>query len=333
MALTSPASLARPCLPLLVLLSISLIVLTGCRHGGYAGPKLPDVMTAPTLDPTQQGFTYTAAQYSADKKAYDAAMKESPMQTDKARVYRDTMVAGIEAEIEHNYQDYKLRLSSQRAFALTVADMVELGTSASITVVGSSATKELLGAALTAFKGSRISVDKNYFQEKTTTALTSSMDARRDRIRDRIAHKLTLSVTAYTFEEARRDLFELFYAGTLPSALEELASTASASASDARANFESIDKAKRLYVPDTATFQQHKLIRAKFDELQQLAGQPEKNADAVSQLQKILDAMQVPDAMTITDSGKLLDLLADEMRLAYSDPEKAAKLMEAMRPK
>ncbi|MCC7388456.1 MAG: hypothetical protein IT431_06770 [Phycisphaerales bacterium] len=176
---------------------------------------------------------YLVGQFDADLVRYRAAVDGADFAT--ARRLRDMMINRIRADIRLNSGEFEDQLRHDMARWATGADVTELGLALATTVVGGEQTKTVLGAILTAVKGSRISIDKNYFREKSSEALIAMLRASRVEQDNQIVGKMSsLDVMGYPFEEAWNDLVDLYYAGTLTSALQRLSEKAGATADQAR---------------------------------------------------------------------------------------------------
>lgn len=303
-------------------LSIVLVLVgVGCHHHLNA-PNVPA-----TIKPT--GATaYSRAHFNVDYAAYQDAVAKNQMA--QARVRRDAMVDRIEVDVEDNYRDFEAALAANRAKVEVGSDIVELGISAATGVVGSSDVKDLLSASLTAFKGTRLSFDKNVFRERTTEILISQMQASREGVRNRITLKIsTLDVAAYSFEEAWRDLVEFFYAGTLQAALQQLANDTGKAAADEKQKAAAIDVTRA----NTAEEAQAAIrIRQNYATLAAMAHDADvaKQDAARKQLQQILSVLGEKDADKITDLDALLSTLRSHIREGLTDPSQIPALDKAL---
>ena len=135
------------------------------------GPKMPPALGAPSIT------VYKASDFTADLASYRAAIVANDLA--RARALRNQMAYRVMVDIEADYSRFEMSLTTQRAGFETGADTVQLGISAAATLVGASDVKEMLTASLTAFQGTRLSLDKNFFREKTTESIISQMRASR----------------------------------------------------------------------------------------------------------------------------------------------------------
>jgi hypothetical protein len=236
-----------------VVISALLFWMCGCQGDGMH-PTKPNVMTEkPTVQGSYALLPYTIAEYLQDKKSYSDAIQTASAEYNKriaagnlpkdeervqiyagARVYRDVMINRIRADIRDNYGQFEEMLNTNRATWETGADFAELALAAATTISGGEQAKTVLAAILTAVKGGRLSVDKNFFREKTTDAIVSALRSARTKQDTVIIGKMAqLGPEQYTFEEAWNDLVDLYYAGTLTSGFQVLAEQAATDAKQA----------------------------------------------------------------------------------------------------
>jgi hypothetical protein len=209
--------------------ALALAGLSGCA-GRIEGPKPP-----PEIAP--QTASYTADDYAKDLKAYAAATGADQVSL------RNKMVYSIAAEIDYAFYNYETQLFLEEGNFHVGADFIQLGLAAASTVSPAARTKTILSALLSGVTGVNLSVDKNYFKQQTVQAITSSMEANRDRVKTGILQQLKLDITAYPFSAARADLIHYFFAGTLNAGLQQLTQTAAASAQDQKATLNSVKAA------------------------------------------------------------------------------------------
>ncbi len=201
--------------------SVLLLMAAGC--GSTMGPRLPRELSAPSL------LIYSQADFKRDADAYHAAIQSKDLAG--AQALRNQIAYRVMADVESGYGQFEMRLTSQRATFETASDAIQLGITAATTVVGVGDVKDILAASLSAFQGTRLSYDKNWYREKTTEALLSQMRATRKTKQAQLILSLgTRDVVSYPLEAAWIDLVDFYYAGTVPSALVEIATTAGADA-------------------------------------------------------------------------------------------------------
>jgi hypothetical protein len=184
---------------------------------------------------------YSPKQFESDVKDYREALVKGDIKS--ATTLRDRMVQRVRLEIDGNYHQFESKLFENRAYFNTSADWVELSLAGAVAVVGGEHAKTVLGVVLTGVKGGRLSLDKNFFREKTTETLMSAMQAERGRRLIIITKKITEGdASQYSWDEAWVDLLNYFYAGTIESGLLAIASQTGAEATDAKNEVRRVEK-------------------------------------------------------------------------------------------
>lgn len=274
-----------------------VLALTGCMS--TMGPRMPRELGAPAIS------SYSASQFNADVAAYRDDVKSGDLTSAKA--VRNQIAYRVMTGIESGYGRFEMRLTTLRAGAQTGSDALQLGLTAATTVVGASDVKDILSATSTAFHGTWTSLDKNYFQDKTTEAIVSQMRATRKTKQAQIITSLaTRDVSSYPLEAAWIDLVDFYYAGTVPSALVEIAAQAGSKADAAAAD---LNNAVASLTPCTPTqASQFVAIRSAYAKLEAAVNGTDstKSASAAQSLQTILTAVGV----TPNADGRPAGLLA-----------------------
>ncbi len=192
------------------------------------GPKMPQELRAPSLS------LYSAEDFDADVKAYRADVKNGSL--DDARALRNQIAYRVMADIEAGYGKFEMRITSDRAVQATASDATVLGLSAATAVITPGDVTGILAATSTAFQGTWHSYDKNFFREKTTEALIAQMRAaRRTKQAQLITALENRDVKSYPLDAVWIDLVDFYYAGTVPSALVDIAASAGSDAQKADA--------------------------------------------------------------------------------------------------
>lgn len=189
-------------------LGLLLIALAGCS---LKPPKLyrPD-------PPQIISIGYTLAQYQADETAYNAAVKAGDLAG--AKIARDRAVDGTLFAINNNYQQYAQGLMAVRDGAGVGTDLAQLTLAAGSNIFTNPATKNLLSGLLLGVKGASSSVQSRYYLNVPPEVIVLSMKAYRQPLLEKIATGQKQDALAYSLNQARSDLAELFWAGTLAGA-------------------------------------------------------------------------------------------------------------------
>lgn len=249
---------------------------------------------------------YAVDKYQEDYDTYNLDVKERNL--DVAKIHRDELIFKLKRHIDSNYADFENNLFLGKATSNVLFDITELGAAATIGITNGERAKTIIGTALTAFKGTRKSIDVNFFREKTTESLISTMRASRSRVEEKINLGLQNEVKDYTLEEALGDLIDYFYAGSLANALVELSQQASDNAKMAEkaAGAEIKNRLKK----DFEESGDIDSIRNKIDAAFKTGGDKEK-AEARTTLLRALETIKkelpaVNANFAVTDSNEVL---------------------------
>jgi hypothetical protein len=308
---------ASPKRPIFFLL-LALIFCTGCLR---VAPKMPKAIGSPAI-------SYTAQDLARDVKSYRDDVAAARLKS--ARTTRDQVVYHVLAQVDAAYGGFELNLSTRRAGAQTAADATQLGLTAAATVTGTTEVKDILTATATAFQGTRLSFDKNFFEEKTTEALVSQMRASRTTLKAQILRNLSnRDASSYPLEAALMDLVSYYYAGTIPSALVDIAAKAG---NDAARGSQDLKDAVRELTPTTPEGAKQAIsIRGKYEQLRDeiSSGNPAAVQRASATLHKILDTADIT-YNTAAQPAELLAALKKAMDEADQDDALMRKLNAAM---
>lgn len=235
---------------------------------------------------------------------YDAAVENGSTENlRKAMIYRNEIIYEVLQLIDDNYNQFENDLFTKRATANIAGDMLELGISAATGITNGERVKTILGIALTAVKGSRHSIDSNYFRERTTEVIVMKMRAARAKVLQTIHRGIALSVGEYPLGAGLDDLINYLHAGSINAAFVELAQDTGADAKTAR------EEASELKIHPFLTKGQAAVLRTISDAREKIftdlsSGSPAKRKELETRLRKALqnlgvakekvDAAQVP---------------------------------------
>lgn len=162
----------------------------------------------------------------------------------------------------------------------------------------------------TAFQGTRLSFDKNFFEEKTTEALVSQMRASRTTLKAQILRSLSRrDVNSYPLEAAWMDIVSYYHAGTIPSALVDIAAKAG---NDAAKGSQDLKEAIQELTPAT----------------------PEQAKQAVSirtEYQQLSAAISSGDPAKVQEASATLHRIMDDAEITYDHAAQPAELLAALR--
>jgi hypothetical protein len=141
---------------------------------------------------------------------------------EKAKGVRNELLEEALPYIDSAYIDFITDLQAGRDRTNFIADLVELGTSGAVGIVNGERPLQILGVALTAFRGGRRSADLNFYKEQATPVLITKMDGNRAKVRATILTRETASAADYPMGAAIADIVDYYNAGTLVRAFTEL---------------------------------------------------------------------------------------------------------------
>jgi hypothetical protein len=300
-------------------------VFCGCVIAWASFTTIGCFRVAPKMPPplaSMAPINYSSSSLDADVAAYHASIANHAL--DIAKTQRNQIVFRIIAQIDAAYGAFELNLSTRRAGLQTGGDAAQLGLSAAATLVGASDIKDILSATSTAFQGTRLSVDKNFFEQKTTESLISQMRASRKNLQAQILLSLSSrDVNSYPLESAWGDVVNYYYAGTIPSALVDIAGKAG---NDAVKADQTLKGVVEDITRDSVT------IRSEYEKLNKAisSGVPASVNDARATLVKILTVAKIPfDAAA--PASTLLETMKQSMIAAAEDDSKFNALSAAVK--
>jgi hypothetical protein len=150
---------------------------------------------------------------------YSNVIANSPT---KAQEIRNAVLEDVLPYIDAAYMDYITDLQAGRDRTNFVADLIELGTTAAVGIVNGERPLQIIGVALTAFRGGRRSADLNFYKEQSVPVLISKMDGNRAKVRATILTREREDVKTYSIGAAISDIVDYYNAGTLVRAFTEL---------------------------------------------------------------------------------------------------------------
>lgn len=181
-----------------LILAVALLLVQGCSS--FQG--------APNWDPAAVKSSDALFDEYVDK--YFNA--KSP--DDRALVRNEYMTKRM-AQIDRSYIDYKQDLYTQRVSStvgIDVATMTLAGAAAAVSDVGTKTGASAVAALLT---GTKTSIDKNVYFDRTLPAMLAQMDALRAEARAQLYAGALLPADRYSLSQADADLNEYRQAGTV----------------------------------------------------------------------------------------------------------------------
>jgi len=256
---------------LLATLALLLFCLEGCstiRHGGAPTPAFNEEDDLKSLEEKYKESASIDAFYKAGQTA----------------AARNAFIDGRLALYDMQYSIFVRDLSVDKQHLDAGTDLLLLGLAIAGTSTGAIRAKTNLAAAAAAVTGSKITVDKYFYFEKTVPALITTMDAERKQILAEIIRGTNLSIEDYSFRQARQDLDSYNKAGSLIGAITIV--QADASVKD-KAATEALRQLK------AATPEQITASRAISTQFALLVKDPAANLDKINKILKVLDPSRV----------------------------------------
>lgn len=255
------------------------------------------------------------------------------------RIRNEVIEKGVTA-VDGVYNNFIDDLNTGRATTNFVADVIDLGVGAAVGITKGERALNILGVALTAFRGGRKSVDINFYREQTVPILINKMDDNRAKIYSEIIQKRDNNkdkdVTDYPMEEVIKDIVRYFNAGTLIRAFGELSKDTAATAK----NSENEIRILKGVTPRTVATQEDRDISVNaFGVLNKLAKEvsaasssTSAKTSALAKLQKMAEAIQNNKSITdeLNKDGTLKSLL-DNLKTNAGDGVKLANALNDLR--
>jgi hypothetical protein len=156
---------------------------------------------------------------TAQNNLYMSALGSHPEQ---AKLIRNELIERALPFLDGAYIDFITSLQAGRDRQNFVMDLVELGAAASVGITKGERPLQIIGVALTAFRGGRRSIDANFYKDQSVPILISKMDGNRAKVRKTILEREKGSVEDYSLGAAVGDLVDYYNAGTLVRAFTQL---------------------------------------------------------------------------------------------------------------
>ncbi len=160
------------------------------------------------------------AHIETQRSAYQNALDGNNLV--KAKRIRNELIEDALPYIDGAYVDFITDIQAGRDRQNFMLDLVELGTAASVGITNGERSLQVIGVALTAFRGGRRSLDANFYKDQSTPILISKMDGNRAKVRATILNREKGSPEDYPLGAAISDLVDYYNAGTLVRAFTQL---------------------------------------------------------------------------------------------------------------
>ena len=152
---------------------------------------------------------------------YESALADYYASGDPARRQdvRNRYIESRAVLIDRNYAVFRLTLYAQRVGSNVGVDLATLGLNTMGTVVGGAGAKSALHALSAITVGSKATIDKNVYFDRTLPAMLAQMDGLRGSVRNRLLNGLLTDVNRYPLTQASADLEDYYHAGTISGAI------------------------------------------------------------------------------------------------------------------
>jgi len=200
------------------------LVATGCATGqrpGFPRQSYDEAKTIKRLEASFQEDVIIDGYYRSGTTA------------EQRQALRDKLIDGRVALMDLNYQQFVASMSFHRQSIDTAGEFAELGANLATTIVGGAAAKTALGAVSAGISGAKLSVDKNFFYEKTIPVLVSAMEAQRKTVLVDLLTGRAKDDHEYSLAQAISDLNRYYFAGTFLGGLQSIQADAGAKQKDA----------------------------------------------------------------------------------------------------
>jgi len=218
-------------------LPVMLIAIAGCAAMNGYPPQVGD---------REKELQQLVKDYYADEVIKTYIGKSG---ADAKRLYRDEVVNGRIRVIDIQFISYEKSLAGERVKLDVGTDMTILAlTGTSAVMPGFEVARTVLSAVAAFITGTKASIDKKVYFEKTIPVLFAKMESLRKQVLVRIRGQLILGDDKYTLYVALADVDDYYKAGTMPAALMGIMEESGASANKADKELKEI--ATYNYGPD-----------------------------------------------------------------------------------
>ncbi|MDD5170991.1 MAG: hypothetical protein PHN75_19395 [Syntrophales bacterium] len=135
---------------------------------------------------------------------------------------RNKVIAGRMAMVDLQYLEWLRSINADKQLLDTASDAVTISVSLAASLTGGEMAKSVLSAIAAGVTGIKASVDKNYYYDKTISAMGATMNAQRKTVAVRILAGMNKSLEEYPFGQGLADLYEYYQAGTLLGAVSTI---------------------------------------------------------------------------------------------------------------
>ncbi len=140
--------------------------------------------------------------------------------------------------IDRKYATFKREIYTQRVGSDVGVDVATMGLNAIGAAVSDVGAKTALHALSGGLIGSKASIDKNVYFDRTLPAMLAQMDGLRAKVRIQLLNGMLVDSDRYPLMQAAADLEDYYAAGTIPGAIAGITTQASVELKQASAKLE-----------------------------------------------------------------------------------------------
>lgn len=207
---------------LFLLCIVVSVLLCGCNSTYYGGAPEPSFDVDRDLKQLAEYF----GDADSIKKYYD--VKKQGVSNDELKTARDEFITARLTMMNIRYIQFIRQSTSDKQLLDSSVEILGIGLNIAGVSFDSDATKTLLAGIAAGVSGSKATIDKNFYFEKTIPALIAAMNAQRKKALVHILKGMQEGISNYPFEQAVTDLHNYYFAGTFIGAIQVIQADAGA---------------------------------------------------------------------------------------------------------
>lgn len=239
-------------------IAVAIVCLCLC----WLSSTIVQAQKTPTIFKTEGGNKDSST--SASNMDYINRLEQEAAGADreKAKIARNKLIfIGVE-QIDAEFNNYRKKSRKRNELLQFLFDFLEIGASTAIAITNGERVKEVIAEALTGFKATRTSANKN-FKLLEMQILFNKMVSKRSQRLSAIYEKLNEEVISFPWERARIELRNYFFDGTIDEAVSSLNIDTGSEANDAQAELEAVKV--RAGIVGEPTIQERQESKTNFD--------------------------------------------------------------------
>lgn len=311
------------CRPIFIAL-IGIFALCGCKSYRYAGAPPPSYDVDADLKQLSDQFKPA----TAVSNYY--ALGDAATTADRNKVISARLVM-----MNLQYLKWARTVTADKQLLDTASDVLILSLNLAGTATGGASAKTILAAISAGVAGSKTSVDKNYYYEKTLPALFAAMNAQRKTVLTNIIAGMAKPLSVYTFEQGLTELQEYYQAGTFLGAVNAVQADSGAKEKVADKGIQAaqIELSKVRSIEFAAASAQKRVTELikKINQLKDAAAlnlQQNPPVPISPEMDKII-SLRDPNKKRLTDGGIARQMLKMQVTLGDSRSDKDLSAWEA----